>query len=590
MHRQKADEAYMIGKRGQFTPVGAYLAGDEIIKIAKQHGVNLVHPGYGFLSENAEFARKVEEAGLIFVGPSADTIDKLGDKVSARKLAIASHVPVVPGTEGPVEKFEDVKAFTDQYGFPIIIKAAFGGGGRGMRVVREQGTLKDSFQRATSEAKSAFGNGTVFVERFLDKPKHIEVQLLGDNKGNVVHLYERDCSVQRRHQKVVELAPAKDLPLDVRDAILNDAVKLAQSVKYRNAGTAEFLVDQQNRHYFIEINPRIQVEHTITEEITGIDIVAAQIQIAAGASLQQLGLTQDRISTRGFAIQCRITTEDPSQGFSPDTGKIEVYRSAGGNGVRLDGGNGFAGAIITPHYDSMLVKCTCLASTYEIVRRKMLRALVEFRIRGVKTNIPFLGSLLTHPTFIEGTCWTTFIDDTPELFALVGSQNRAQKLLGYLGDVAVNGSSIKGQIGEPKFKGDIIMPELKNGDGQVIDMSEPCQKGWKNVLDKEGPEGFAKAVRANKGCLLMDTTWRDAHQSLLATRVRTVDLLNISRQTSYAYSNAYSLECWGGATFDVAMRFLYEDPWDRLRKMRRAVPNIPFQMLLRGANGVAYSS
>ncbi|KAL8669484.1 MAG: hypothetical protein Q9168_005933 [Polycauliona sp. 1 TL-2023] len=590
MHRQKADEAYVIGKRGQYTPVAAYLAGDEIIKIAKQHGVNLIHPGYGFLSENAEFARKVEGAGLIFVGPSPDTIDKLGDKVSARTLAIASKVPVVPGTEGPVAKFEDVKAFTDQYGFPIIIKAAFGGGGRGMRVVREQGTLKDSFERATSEAKSAFGNGTVFVERFLDKPKHIEVQLLGDNHGNVVHLYERDCSVQRRHQKVVELAPAKDLPVDVRDAILADAVKLASSVKYRNAGTAEFLVDQKNRHYFIEINPRIQVEHTITEEITGIDIVAAQIQIAAGASLEQLGLTQDRISTRGFAIQCRITTEDPAQGFAPDTGKIEVYRSAGGNGVRLDGGNGFAGAIITPHYDSMLVKCTCLASTYEIVRRKMLRALVEFRIRGVKTNIPFLGSLLTHPTFIEGNCWTTFIDDTPELFALVGSQNRAQKLLGYLGDVAVNGSSIKGQIGEPKFKGDIIMPELKDEGGQIIDMSEPCQKGWKNVLDKEGPEGFAKAVRANKGCLLMDTTWRDAHQSLLATRVRTVDLLNISRQTSYAYSNAYSLECWGGATFDVAMRFLYEDPWDRLRKMRRAVPNIPFQMLLRGANGVAYSS
>lgn len=590
MHRQKADEAYVIGKRGQYTPVAAYLAGDEIVKIAKQHGVNLIHPGYGFLSENAEFARKVEEAGLIWVGPTPDTIDKLGDKVSARTLAMASNVPVVPGTPGPVERFEDVKAFTDEYGFPIIIKAAFGGGGRGMRVVREQKTLKDSFERATSEAKSAFGNGTVFVERFLDKPKHIEVQLLGDNQGNVVHLYERDCSVQRRHQKVVELAPAKDLPVNVRDAILSDAVRLASSVRYRNAGTAEFLVDQQNRYYFIEINPRIQVEHTITEEITGIDIVAAQIQIAAGATLQQLGLTQDRISTRGFAIQCRITTEDPAQGFSPDTGKIEVYRSAGGNGVRLDGGNGFAGAIITPHYDSMLVKCTCLASTYEIVRRKMLRALVEFRIRGVKTNIPFLGSLLTHPTFIEGTCWTTFIDDTPELFALVGSQNRAQKLLAYLGDVAVNGSSIKGQMGEPKFKGDIIMPELKNADGQVIDMSEPCQKGWKNVLDKEGPEGFAKAVRANKGCLLMDTTWRDAHQSLLATRVRTVDLLNISRQTSYAYSNAFSLECWGGATFDVAMRFLYEDPWDRLRKMRRAVPNIPFQMLLRGANGVAYSS
>jgi pyruvate carboxylase len=590
MHRQKADEAYVIGKRGQYTPVGAYLAGDEIIKIALQHGVQMIHPGYGFLSENAGFARNVEKAGLIFVGPSPEVIDALGDKVSARAIAIKAGVPVVPGTEGAVDKFEDVKKFTDEYGFPIIIKAAYGGGGRGMRVVREQESLEDSFQRATSEAKSAFGNGTVFVERFLDKPKHIEVQLLGDNHGNIVHLYERDCSVQRRHQKVVELAPAKDLPEEVRTSLLADAVKLAKSVNYRNAGTAEFLVDQKNRYYFIEINPRIQVEHTITEEITGIDLIAAQIQIAAGATLAQLGLTQDRISTRGFAIQCRITTEDPAKGFQPDTGKIEVYRSAGGNGVRLDGGNGFAGAIITPHYDSMLVKCTCHGSTYEIARRKMLRALVEFRIRGVKTNIPFLASLLTHPTFIDGSCWTTFIDDTPQLFDLVGSQNRAQKLLAYLGDLAVNGSSIKGQIGEPKFKGEIIMPELFDEAGKKIDTSVPCQKGWRNIIVEEGPEAFAKAVRKNKGCLLMDTTWRDAHQSLLATRVRTVDLLNIAKETSHAYSNLYSLECWGGATFDVAMRFLYEDPWDRLRKMRKAVPNIPFQMLLRGANGVAYSS
>ncbi|PYI06580.1 pyruvate carboxylase pyc [Aspergillus sclerotiicarbonarius CBS 121057] len=590
MHRQKADEAYMIGHRGQYTPVGAYLASDEIVKIALEHGVHLIHPGYGFLSENAEFARKVEAAGMVFVGPTPHTIDSLGDKVSARQLAMRCEVPVVPGTPGPVEHYEEVKAFTDTYGFPIIIKAAFGGGGRGMRVVRDQAELRDSFERATSEARSAFGNGTVFVERFLDRPKHIEVQLLGDNHGNVVHLFERDCSVQRRHQKVVEIAPAKDLPADVRDRILADAVKLAKSVNYRNAGTAEFLVDQQNRYYFIEINPRIQVEHTITEEITGIDIVAAQIQIAAGATLEQLGLTQDRISTRGFAIQCRITTEDPSKGFSPDTGKIEVYRSAGGNGVRLDGGNGFAGAIITPHYDSMLVKCTCRGSTYEIARRKVVRALVEFRIRGVKTNIPFLTSLLSHPTFVDGTCWTTFIDDTPELFALVGSQNRAQKLLAYLGDVAVNGSSIKGQMGEPKLKEAIIKPVLLDEAGKPIDVSAPATKGWKQILDQEGPEGFARAVRANKGCLIMDTTWRDAHQSLLATRVRTIDLLNIAHETSHALANSYSLECWGGATFDVAMRFLYEDPWDRLRKLRKAVPNIPFQMLLRGANGVAYSS
>ena len=591
VHRQKADEAYMIGKRGQYTPVGAYLNGDAIIDIAVQHGVNMIHPGYGFLSENAEFARNVEKAGIIFVGPSPDTIDALGDKVSARELAIKCEVPVVPGTDGPVARYEDVKKFTDEYGFPIIIKAAFGGGGRGMRVVREQGELQDAFERATSEAKSAFGNGTVFVERFLDRPKHIEVQLLGDSHGNVVHLFERDCSVQRRHQKVVELAPAKELPIKVRDAILADAVKLATSVSYRNAGTAEFLVDQQNRHYFIEINPRIQVEHTITEEVTGIDIVAAQIQVAAGASLPDLNLTQDRISIRGFAMQCRVTTEDPSNGFRPDTGKIEVYRSAGGNGVRLDAGNGFAGAIITPHYDSMLVKCTCRASTYEMVRRKMLRALIEFRIRGVKTNIAFLCSLLSHPTFLEGNCWTTFIDDTPGLFDLATSQNRAQKLLNYLGDVAVNGSSIKGQIGEPKFKGEIIMPTMLDDDGQVIDMAHHKPKpGFKQLIDEQGPEAFAKAVRQNKGLLLMDTTWRDAHQSLLATRVRTVDLLAVAKETTIAYAGAYALECWGGATFDVAMRFLYEDPWDRLRKLRRAVPNIPFQMLLRGANGVAYKS
>ncbi|KAG5658819.1 hypothetical protein KAF25_007372 [Fusarium avenaceum] len=590
MHRQKADEAYVIGKRGQYTPVGAYLAGDEIIKIAVEHNVQMIHPGYGFLSENAEFARNVEKAGLIFVGPSPEVIDSLGDKVSARKLANAANVPVVPGTPGAVARFEEVKDFTDKYGFPIIIKAAFGGGGRGMRVVREQETLQESFERATSEAKTAFGNGTVFVERFLDKPKHIEVQLLGDNHGNIVHLYERDCSVQRRHQKVVEIAPAKDLPTDVRDNILADAVRLAKTAGYRNAGTAEFLVDQQNRYYFIEINPRIQVEHTITEEITGIDIVAAQIQIAAGATLNQLGLTQDRISTRGFAIQCRITTEDPANGFSPDTGKIEVYRSSGGNGVRLDTGNGFAGAVITPHYDSMLTKCTCHGSTYEIARRKVLRSLIEFRIRGVRTNIPFLASLLTHPTFIDGNCWTTFIDDTPQLFDLVGSQNRAQKLLAYLGDVAVNGSSIKGQIGEPKFKGEIQVPELINSAGEKVDVSQPCTKGWRNIILEQGPKAFAKAVREYKGTLLMDTTWRDAHQSLLATRVRTVDLLGIAKETSHALSNLYSLECWGGATFDVAMRFLYEDPWDRLRKMRKLVPNIPFQMLLRGANGVAYSS
>ncbi|VEU22890.1 DEKNAAC103976 [Brettanomyces naardenensis] len=591
MHRFKADEAYQIGKRGQYSPVQAYLQMDEIIKIAKEHGVSMIHPGYGFLSENAQFAAKVKEAGLIWVGPPAEVIDALGDKVSARYLAAKCGVPTVPGTPGPVEEISEAKAFVEKYGYPVIIKAAFGGGGRGMRVVREGDDIEDAWHRASSEAKAAFGNGTCFIERFLDHPKHIEVQLLADNYGNTIHLFERDCSVQRRHQKVVEMAPSKTLPDDVRNSILADAVKLAKTANYRNAGTAEFLVDNKGNHYFIEVNPRIQVEHTITEEITGVDLVSAQIQIAAGATLEKLGLLQDKITTRGFAIQCRITTEDPAKNFQPDTGKIEVYRSAGGNGIRLDGGNGFSGAVISPHYDSLLVKCTAHGSNFEVTRRKMVRALIEFRIRGVKVNIPFLIALLTHPVFKKGDCWTTFIDDTPALFDMVSSRNRAQKLLAYLGDLCVNGSSIKGQVGVPRLQSEAKIPEIHDPKtGAVVDVSAKPPPGWRDVLLKDGPEGFAKQVRDFKGCLIMDTTWRDAHQSLLATRVRTIDLLNIAPTTAHAFAGAFALECWGGATFDVAMRFLHEDPWDRLRKMRELVPNIPFQMLLRGANGVAYSS
>ncbi|KAG8835341.1 pyruvate carboxylase [Serendipita sp. 400] len=501
-HRQKADEAYQVGKG--LTPVAAYLAQDDIISIALEHGVDMIHPGYGFLSENAEFAKKVEQAGLAFVGPSPEVIDALGDKTKARSIAIKIGVPVVPGTPGPVGSYEDGASFIEEHGFPVIIKAAMGGGGRGMRVVREDSEFKDAFSRAVSEAKSAFGDGTVFIERFLDKPRHIEVQILADGQGNCVHLFERDCSVQRRHQKVVEVAPATHLPEDVRQAILSDALKLAESVGYRNAGTAEFLVDQMGRHYFIEINPRIQVEHTIT------------------------------------------------------------------------------------------VKVTVSGTTYEVARRKMLRALVEFRIRGVKTNIPFLFRLLTHDVFIAGKTWTTFIDDTPDLFKLVQTQNRAQKLLAYLGDLAVNGSGIKGQVGEPGLKTDVVIPKLQdrtNPDtGPPLDCSLPCEIGWRNIIVKQGPEAFAKAVRQYPGTLIMDTTWRDAHQSLLATRLRTIDMVNIAKETSYALANAYSLECWGGATFDVSMRFLYEDPWERLRTLRKLVPNIPFQALVRGANAVGYTS
>ncbi|GAA5994978.1 pyruvate carboxylase [Rhodotorula paludigena] len=584
-HRNKADEAYQVGKG--LTPVAAYLAQDDIIR----HGVTMIHPGYGFLSENAEFARKVEEAGLIFIGPQPQVIDGLGNKIAARKLAMKIKVPVVPGTPGAIEKFEDGDAFVKEHGFPVIIKAAMGGGGRGMRVVRDAESFESAFKNAVSEAKTAFGDGTVFVERFLDKPKHIEAQLIGDSAGNVVHLFERDCSVQRRHQKVVEQGPATNLSEQMREQLLSDAVKIAKEVGYRNAGTCEFLVDSRG-YYFIEINPRIQVEHTVSEEITGIDIIAAQIQIAAGATLPELGLTQDSISKRGYAIQCRITTEDPATGFQPDTGKIEVYRSAGGNGVRLDASSGFAGAQITPHYDSLLVKCTTRGATFEIARRKMLRALVEFRIRGVKTNIPFLFRVLSHPTYVEGNAWTTFIDDTPELFNLVTSQNRAQKLLSYLGDLAVNGSSIKGQQGEPGLHEEIPIPTFYDtkDETKAIDTSAPCQTGWRNIIVEKGPEAFAKAVREYPGVLIMDTTWRDAHQSLLATRLRTIDMANIAKETSHALQNAYALECWGGATFDVAMRFLYEDPWERLRELRKLVPNIPFQALVRGANAVGYTS
>ncbi|KAI9106186.1 carbamoyl-phosphate synthase L chain, ATP binding domain-containing protein [Phlyctochytrium arcticum] len=589
MHRYKADESYQIGEPSQYTPVGAYLAMDEIVRIAKEKRVMVIHPGYGFLSENPEFARKVEQAGIAFVGPEPDVIANCGDKTKARELAIRAGVPVVPGTDGPIATVEEATAFVKEHGFPVIIKAAMGGGGRGMRVVRDEQSFASLFERARSEALAAFGDPTVFIERFVDRPRHIEVQLLADGQGNVVHLFERDCSVQRRHQKVVEMGPALNLPDEVRQRILNDAVKLAKAVKYRNAGTAEFLVDQQNRHYFIEINPRIQVEHTVTEEITGVDLVAAQIRIALGASLKDLGLTQDSIQTRGVAIQCRVTTEDPARNFQPDTGRIEVYRSSSGNGVRLDGGPGYSGAVITPHYDSLLVKCTCTGRDFDAARRKTLRALVEFRVRGLKTNIPFLLNLLTHPTFITGgRIWTTFIDDTPELLQRTLNRNRGQKLLTYLGDLVVNGSRVKGQSGYPKLDAPVVVPALPSLSREIT--AKPAVTGWRNILLEKGPKGFCEAVRAHKGALLMDTTWRDAHQSLLATRVRTIDMARVATITSHALQNAFALECWGGATFDVAMRFLWEDPWDRLLTLRALVPNIPFSMLLRGANAVGYTS
>jgi pyruvate carboxylase len=578
LHRYKADEAYLVGK-GK-SPVQAYLSIDEIIEVAKKSGADAIHPGYGFLSERAEFARACAAAGLIFVGPPPEAIDALGDKVSARVVAQRVGVPTVPGTPGKVETLDAARAFVKATGLPIIVKASAGGGGRGMRVVREEGELATALERASSEALQSFGDATVFLERYLERPRHIEVQVLADAKGEVIHLFERDCTVQRRHQKLVEVAPALNLDPALRERMTADAVKLAKAVGYRNAGTVEFLV-QDGEYFFIEVNPRIQVEHTVTEQVMGIDLVQAQLRIAGGATFEQLGLTQASVQPRGYAIQCRVTTEDPNQGFQPDTGRIEAYRSPGGMGLRLDGGSGYAGAVISAHYDSLLVKVTAYALTWEATTRKLQRALAEFRIRGVTTNIPFLVNVINHPRFCTGEIDTSFVDKTPELFHLPRRQNRAQKLLRYLGDVAVNGPSTSVL---QKVKPEKVEPPRP----RVPDVAP--RAGWRQVLLEKGPAAFARAVREHRGTLIMDTTWRDAHQSLLATRVRTIDLLAIADATAHGLAPCYSLEMWGGATFDVALRFLRECPWERLEQLRARVPNIPFQMLLRGANAVGYTS
>jgi pyruvate carboxylase len=580
LHRYKADEAYLIGDKNN--PVGAYLDVDRMIRLAVENEIDAIHPGYGFLSERADFARACERAGIVFVGPSADLIEQMGDKTAARKLAIAAGLPVVPGSPGAIANFAEARAFVEEIGLPVILKAAMGGGGRGMRVVRQASELESAFERAQSEAKAAFGDGTLFIERYVERPRHIEVQIIGDAHGEILHLFERDCSVQRRHQKVVEVAPAIGLSTEVRDALCNDAVKLAKSVGYRNAGTVEFLVDNQGRHYFIEVNPRIQVEHTVTEQVTGIDIVQTQLRIAEGRSLAELGLKQDSISLRGHAIQCRVTAEDPENNFQPDTGRIEVYRSASGMGIRLDGGAGYTGAKISPYYDSLLVKVTAQALTFPDAAHKVSRALAEFRIRGVKTNIPFLQKVLHHETFLSGDARTDFIDTTPELFVFPRRRNRAQRVLRFLGEVIANGTPCP--LNNPNALPSAIDPEIPPTP------KEPTPEGWRRILLEKGPKAFAEAVRKHKPTLLMDTTWRDAHQSLLATRVRTVDLLAIAPATSHALAQCYALEMWGGATFDVALRFLRECPWDRLEKLRAQVPNIPFQMLLRGANAVGYTN
>lgn len=580
-HRYKADEAYLVGQGKK--PIDAYLDIEGIISIAKNANVDAIHPGYGFLSENVEFARRCEEEGILFIGPTSKHLDMFGDKVKAREQAIQANIPVIPGTDGPVASLEEVESFGEKYGYPIMIKAALGGGGRGMRMVQAKEELASAYERAKSEAKAAFGSDEVYVEKCIVKPKHIEVQILGDSSGEVIHLYERDCSIQRRHQKVVEIAPSNSISKDLRNRICDAAVKLMRNVHYINAGTVEFLVAGDD-FYFIEVNPRIQVEHTITEMITGIDIVHAQIKIAEGYTLHsdEIGIpAQNDIPLFGFAIQSRVTTEDPSNDFMPDTGKLMVYRSSGGFGVRLDAGNGFQGAVVTPYYDSLLVKISTWGMTFAEAAAKMDRNLREFRIRGVKTNIPFLGNVVIHEKFLNGQFDTSFIDTTPELFNFPERKDRGTKLLNYIGNVTLNGFPSVEKRAKPIF----VQPNKPK-----IDLLTPPIEGTKQILDKYGADGLVKWVLEQQDVLLTDTTFRDAHQSLLATRVRSQDMYQIADETARTMHDYFSLEMWGGATFDVAYRFLKEDPWARLETLRKQIPNVLFQMLLRGANAVGYTN
>lgn len=581
LHRNKADEAYLVGEGKK--PVEAYLDIDDIIRIAKEHDVDAIHPGYGFLSENAEFAKRCQEEGIIFIGPRLEHLIMFGDKVNAREQAKLAQIPMIPGSDGPLKDFDQLEDFAAEHGYPLMIKAVNGGGGRGMREVAKHEDLREAYDRAKSEAKAAFGDDRVYVEKLIVEPKHIEVQIMGDQHGHVVHLHERDCSIQRRHQKVVEVAPAFALPQETRDAICQAAVKLMKNVSYVGAGTVEFLVTPDGSFYFIEVNPRIQVEHTITEVITGVDIVHTQIRVAEGYALDdpKIGITsQEMIRCQGTAIQCRITTEDPANGFMPDTGELMVYRSGGGFGVRLDAGNAFTGAIVTPYYDSLLVKATTYGLTHEETVSKMLRTLHEFRIRGVKTNIPFLINVLEHPDFQKGDYSVNFIDEHPELFNLKPARDRGTKLMRYIADVTVNGYTGKGKEDKPDFAPIQMPPALK----------EAPAAGTKQKFDQLGPEGFAKWVSEQKQVFFTDTTWRDAHQSLFATRLRSIDMARVAGLAARGVPNLFSLECWGGATFDVAYRFLHEDPWERLRMFRKEVPNTLLQMLLRGANAVGYTS
>ena len=578
LFRTKADEAYLIGEKN--SPLGAYLDIGEIIDLAKRRGVDAIHPGYGFLSENADFVRACEEAGIAFIGPKSDTMARMGDKLAAKQIAIGCGVPIVPGCTEPLRDGDEALEKAVSFGFPVILKAAGGGGGRGMRRCDKPEEVKPAFELVKSEAKKAFGNDDIFIEKFIVEPKHIEVQVLGDQYGNVMHLGERDCSLQRRYQKVVEVAPAWSVPEETREKLRADAVKIAKSVGYVSAGTVEFLVDAYGNHYFIEMNPRIQVEHTVTEMVTGIDLVRAQILIAEGYPLScpDIGLTcQEDLHINGYAIQCRVTTEDPQNNFAPDNGRITMYRTGGGFGVRLDGGNAATGTVISPYYDSLLVKVTAWDNTFPGVCRRAARAIGEVHVRGVKTNIPFLSNILHHPTFLQGKCHTKFIDDSPELFDITDSRDRATRVLRYIANIQVNNPDAeRAQYDTPRF------PEARR--------EITPEMGLKHLLDTQGPEAVKQWVLGQKKLLITDTTMRDAHQSLLSTRMRTRDMVKGAEGTADILADAFSLEMWGGATFDTAYRFLHESPWERLDLLRAKIPNIPFQMLLRGSNLVGYAS
>ncbi|HYA18471.1 MAG TPA: pyruvate carboxylase [Bryobacteraceae bacterium] len=583
LHRFKADEAWQIGEG--LGPVQAYLDVENIVALAKEKGVSLIHPGYGFLSENPALPRACEKHGITFVGPSADLLEMLGDKTAARKLAERAGVPIVPGTEDAIDNPEEARAIAEKIGFPLIIKAAFGGGGRGMRVVETPEQFPGRLEEARREAAAAFGNGAVFIERYIRHARHVEVQILGDTHGNIVHLYERDCSVQRRHQKVVEVAPAVNLPQALRTGVAEAALRLAREARYCNAGTVEFLVDvDRNEFYFIEVNPRIQVEHTVTEMVTGIDLVRSQIQVAQGYRLHEPPMSiplQAEIPLYGYALQCRVTTEDPENNFTPDYGRIQTYRSPAGFGVRLDGGSAYSGANITPFYDSLLVKISTWGREFNQACNRMDRALREFRVRGVKTNIPFLENVVANEKFRGGNITTRFIDETPELLTFLKKKDRATRLLTYLGETIVNGNpEVAGKPRPAQFKPAPVPPHIS---------AEP-PRGTRQLLNELGPREFATWMKNHDKVLLTDTTFRDAHQSLLATRMRTADLLGIANFVAHKLPDLFSLEMWGGATFDVSMRFLLEDPWQRLRRLREAIPNICFQMLFRASNAVGYTA